>query len=109
MPQILVEGREALPEERTRSSMMIQKQAQAAGWTTKIGYSQAQDDPKVFKTGPRAGVPEEGKIIDVVWCQGYKEGHVFTVTWENNKLANVLYDKRISTLAELKEKFKEEA
>ena len=108
MPQILIEGREAMPEERTRSAMMIQKQANAAGWTTKIGYSQGQDDPRTFKTGAKAGLTEEGKIIDMVWCQGFKEGHVFTVTWENNKLANVLYDNYISSLAVLKDKFKED-
>ncbi len=108
MPHILIEGREALPEERTRSSMTLQKKAQAAGWTTKIGYSQGQDDPRTFKTGAKAGQTEEGKIIDMVWCQGYKEGHVFTVTWENNKLSNVLYDNYISTLATLTEKFKED-
>ena len=103
MPQSLIEGREALPEERTRSAMMIQKQASAAGWTTKIGYSQGQDDPRTFKTGAKAGQTEEGKIVDMVWCQGYKEGHVFTVTWENSKLANVLYDREITSLKELKE------
>lgn len=103
MPVILIEGREALPEERTRSSMMLQKQANAAGWTTKIGYCQGQDDPRTYKTGAKAGLVEDGKIIDMVWCQGYKEGHVFTVTWENGKLSNVLYDKRITTLKELKE------
>ena len=103
MPKILIEGREALPEERTRSAMMIQKQANAAGWTTKIGYSQGQDDPRTYKSGAKAGVVEEGKVIDMVWCQGYKEGHVFTVTWENSKLSNVLYDREITTLKELKE------
>lgn len=108
MPTILIEGRTALPEERTRSSLMLQKQAEAAGWKTAIGYCQGQDDPRTYKTGAKAGLVEEGKIIDMVWCQGYKEGHVFTVTWENNKLANVLYDNYISTLAALKEKFKED-
>lgn len=103
MPTILIEGREALPEERTRSAMLIQKQANAAGWQTRIGYSQAQDDPRTFKTGAKAGLTEDGKIIDMVWCQGYREGHVFTVTWMNNKLDNVLYDKRITSLKELKE------
>lgn len=103
MPQILIEGREALPEERTRSAMMMQKSAVAAGWTVKIGYSQGQDDPRTFKTGAKAGLTEEGKVIDMVWCQGFKEGHVFTVTWENGKLSNVLYDKRITTMKELKE------
>lgn len=104
MPTILIEGRIAEPEERTRSAMTMQKNANAAGWKTAIGYSQAQDDPRTFKTGAKAGLTEEGKIIDVVWCQGFKEGHVFTVTWENNKLANVLYDRQITTLKELKEK-----
>lgn len=104
MPQILIEGRIAEPEERTRSAMMMQKSANTAGWKTAIGYSQAQDDPRTYKTGAKAGITEAGKIIDVVWCQGIKEGHVFTVTWENNKLANVLYDRHITTLKELKEK-----
>jgi hypothetical protein len=104
LPQILIRGREALPEERTRSAMMMQKNAVAAGWTVKIGYSQARDDPRTFKTGEKAGLTEEGKLIDMVWCQGFKEGHVFTVTWENNKLANVLYDNYISNLKNLKEK-----
>lgn len=108
MPQILIEGREAMPEERTRSAMTMQKQANAAGWTTKIGYSQAEDDPRTFKTGLKAGQTEPGKIIDMVWCQGIKQGHVFTVTWENNKLSNVLYDNYISSLTLLKEKFKED-
>lgn len=104
MPTTIIPGRPALPEERTRSSLQMQKQAEAAGWTTAIGYCQGQDDPRTYKTGAKAGLVEEGKIIDMVWCQGYKEGHVFTVTWENNKLANVLYDRQITTLKELKEK-----
>lgn len=104
MPTILIEGRVAGPEERTRSAMMMQKNAQATGWETRIGYSRAQDDPRTYKTGAKAGVTEPGKVIDVVWCQGIREGHVFTVTWENNKLANVLYDRKITTLKELKEK-----
>jgi hypothetical protein len=97
-------GREALPEERTRSSMQMQKLAESKGWLTKIGYSKFQDDDKTFKTGAKAGTTIEGKVIDNVWCQGIKEGHVFTVVWENNKLYNVMYDNQISSLKELKEK-----
>ena len=104
MPTILTPGRVAEPSERTRSSMQMQKFAEALGWKTAIGYSQAQDDPRTYKTGAKAGITEPGKILDVVWCQGYKEGNVFTVTWENNKLANVLYNREITTLKELKEK-----
>ena len=104
MPKIIVMGREALPEERTRSSMQMQKLAESKGWLTKIGYSQFQDDDKTFKTGAKAGTTIEGKVIDNVWCQGIKEGHVFTVVWENNKLYNVMYDNKITSLKELKEK-----
>ena len=104
MPTILVMGREALPEERTRSSISLQKIAQAAGWQAKIGYSQYQDDPRTFKTGPKAGTTVEGKIVDNVWCQGFREGHIFTVVWENNKLHMAMYDNKITTLKELKEK-----
>lgn len=104
MPEILIPGRVALPEERNRSSLLLQKQANAAGWKTTIGYSLARDDSRTYKTGAKAGLTEAGKEISLVWLQGYLEGHVFTVTWENNKLANVLYDNYISNLKELKEK-----
>ena len=108
MPTILVMGREALPEERTRSAIALQKQANAAGWQAKIGYSQFKDDDKTYKTGAKAGQTVEGKIVDNVWCQGIKNGHVFTVVWENNKLYNVMVDKQMSSLTELRSMFKEE-
>ena len=104
MPQILIEGRVAEPEERTRSAMTMQKNAQAAGWETRIGYSKAQDDPRTYKSGAKAGVTEPGKVIENVWCQGRKDGNVFTVVWHNNKLDHVLYNNYISNLKELKEK-----
>lgn len=104
MPRILIEGRIAEPEERIRSAILLQKQANAAGWQTAIGYARAQDDDRTFKTGVKAGETVEGKIIDMVWLQGVREGQVFTCTWHNNKLDNVIYNREISNLKELKEK-----
>jgi hypothetical protein len=103
----LIEGRIAEPEERIRSAILLQKQAQAAGWDTRIGYAQAQDDSRTYKTGPKAGETVDGKIIDMVWLQGLREGKVFTVTWMNNKLDNVIFNREISSLKDLKEKLNE--
>lgn len=102
--KLLIEGREAKPDERIRSATAMQKNAQAAGWQVKIGYSQFQEDDKSFKTGQKAGLTFEGKIVDNVWCQGFKEGHIFTVVWHNNKLDHCLYDNKVVTLKDLKEK-----
>ena len=108
MPKIIIEGRVAEPEERIRSAIQLQKLAEAAGWKTAIGYSQFQDDDRTFKTGAKAGTTVEGKIVDNVWLQGIRKGHVFSATWHDGKLNNVLVDRTISTLADLKLKFKEE-
>lgn len=107
MPEILIEGREAMPDERTRSALQLQKAADAAGWITKIGYSQFKDDDKTFKSGAKAGQTVEGKIVDNVWCQGFKEGKVFTATWCNNKLDHVLYGNQLIDIKSLKEMFKD--
>ena len=101
--QILIEGRSAEPEERTRSAMLLQKQALSAEWQVKIGYSRFKDDDRTFKTGAKAGETIEGKIVDQVWVQGIKHGNVFTVTWLNNKLDNVLWNRTITSIKELKE------
>jgi hypothetical protein len=102
--KLLVEGREATVEERTRSAMLMQKQAVEAGWTMKIGYSRFQEDDRTFKTGAKAGTTVEGKVVDNVWAQGFKDGHIFTVVWQNNKLDHCLYDNRIISIKDLKEK-----
>ena len=101
--QILIEGRSAEPEERTRSAIMLQKQALAADWQVKIGYSRFKDDDRTFKTGAKAGETIEGKVVEQVWVQGFKHGAVFTATWLDNKLNNVLYNKRITNIKDLKE------
>lgn len=106
MPKILVEGRVAEPEERIRAAISLQKYAEANGWKTAIGYSQFQDDDRTFKTGAKAGTTIEGKIVDNVWCQGFREGHVFSATWQNNKLDNCLLDRRIISMTEMKEEMK---
>jgi hypothetical protein len=100
--RVLVEGREATIEERTRSSIAFQKLAVNAGWETRIGFSRFQDDDKTFKSGAKAGQTVEGKTVDNVWCQGFKEGHIFTVVWHNNKLDHCLYDNRVVSLSALK-------
>lgn len=106
MVEILVEGREAKPEERIRSAISVQKLAIENGWQAKIGYSQYKDDAREYKTGAKAGQIVEGKTVDHVWCQGYKEGKVFTAVWENSKLDNCLYGKQLVTFKELKELIK---
>lgn len=106
MPKILISGREAKPEERTRSAIAMQKLGTAAGYEVKIGYAQFQDDPKTYKTGAKAGIVFDGKVIDMVYAQGFKEGTLFTVTWLDNKLDTVLVNGKISTIADLKEKLK---
>lgn len=104
MVEVLVQGREAMPEERIRSSLLLQKFAEAQGWETRIGYSQFQDDPKVYKSGEKKGTEVPGKILDNVWCQGRKEGHVFTAVWVGNKLDNCLFDNRLMSMKEMREK-----
>lgn len=103
MFEILVEGREATPEERNRASMQLQKLAIENGWQAKIGYCQYVDEPRTYKTGKKAGQTEPGKTIDHVWCQGYREGKVFTVVWLNNKLDHCLYMKQLLPIKNLKE------
>jgi hypothetical protein len=102
--KLLIEGREAAIDERTRSAMLMQKQAIEAGWSVKIGYSKFQDDDRTYKTGAKAGTTVEGKIVNNVWAQGYKEGNIFTVVWHNNKLDHCLYNNRIISIKDLKEK-----
>lgn len=102
--KLLIEGREAAPDERIRSAIAMQKNAVAEGWQVKIGYSQFQEDDRTFKTGAKAGTTVEGKIIDNVWAQGFKDGHIFTIVWHNNKLDHCLYDQQIISLKDLKEK-----
>lgn len=106
MPRILVEGRVAEPEERIRAALQLQKYAEAAGWKTAIGYSQFQDDDRTYKTGAKAGLTEPGKIVDWVWCQGFREGHIFSASWGNSKLDNCLFDRRIMSMTQLKEAIK---
>lgn len=106
MVEILVEGREAKPEERIRSAVSIQKLAVENGWQAKIGYSQYQDDPREYKTGAKAGQTIDGKIIDHVWCQGWRDGKVFTVVWEDSKLDHCIYMKQLVTFKEVKELIK---
>ena len=102
--QILIEGRGAEPEERTRSAMMLQKQALASEWQVKIGFSRFKDDDRTFKSGAKVGETVEGKVVDQVWCQGIKNGNVFTATWLNNKLDSVLWNRTITNIKDLKEK-----
>lgn len=104
--KILTEGREALPDERIRSAMTLSKQAGTAGWTCKIGYSQFQEDERVYKTGAKAGQSVDGKVVENVWVQGYKNGHIFTAVWHNNKLDHCLYDNQITSIANLRNIFK---
>lgn len=106
MPTILIEGREAKPEERIRSAISIQKLAIENGWQAKIGYAQYKEDPREYKTGAKAGQSVEGKTVDHVWCQGFREGKVFTVVWENNKLDHCLYHFQLVTFKDLKEAIK---
>lgn len=106
MPRILVEGRVAEPEERIRAAMQLQKYAESNGWKTAIGFSQFQDDDRTYKTGAKAGTTVPGKIIDNVWCQGIREGHVFSATWHNGKLDNCLFDRKIISMAQMKEEIK---
>jgi hypothetical protein len=103
LTKILTPGREATIEERTRSSIQLQKLANSKGWETKIGYSQFQEEDKIFKTGAKAGKTQPGKIVENVWCQGYKEGKIFTAVWHNNKLDHVLYGKQLISIKQLKE------
>ena len=100
--KLLIEGREASPEERIRSAIALSKQGTASGWMCKIGYSQFQDDDRTFKTGAKAGQTVEGKLVDNVWVQGYKDGRIFTVVWHNNKLDHCLYNQQIVSLADLR-------
>lgn len=104
--KILIEGREATPEERIRSAISLSKQATDAGWLCKIGYSQFQDDDRTFKSGAKAGQTVEGKVIDNVWLQGWREGEIFTAVWHNNKLDHCLHNNRIVSIADLREMFK---
>ena len=103
MVEILIHGREAAPEERTRSAIQLQKLAIEKGWQAKIGYSKFQDDPRIYKTGAKAGQEVPGKVIDNVWCQGIKEGKTFTAVWHNNKLDHVLYSNKLVSIKQLKE------
>lgn len=103
MVEVLVQGREAMPEERIRSSLLLQKFAEAQGWETRIGYSKFQDYPKIYKSGDKKGTEVPGKILDNVWCQGRKEGHVFTAVWVGNKLDNCLFDNRLMSMKEMRE------
>ena len=100
--QILIEGRSAEPEERIRSAITLQKLALAADWQVKIGFSRFKEDDRTFKGGAKAGETVEGKIVDQVWCQGFKEGNVFTATWLNNTISNVLYNRTITNITGLK-------
>ncbi|NBR24514.1 MAG: hypothetical protein EBU08_12230 [Micrococcales bacterium] len=106
--KLLIEGREAKPEERIRSAIALSKQGIEAGWVCKIGYSQFQEDDRTFKTGVKAGQTIEGKVIDNVWVQGYKEGNVWGAVWHNNKLDHCLYNQRIISIAELRQIIKED-
>lgn len=105
--RLLIEGREAKPEERTKSAISLQSQALAEGWSCKIGYSKFKDDDRTFKTGAKAGTTIEGKVVDNVWVQGYKTGNIFTVVWQNNKLNHCLYNNQIISIKDLKEKLSE--
>jgi hypothetical protein len=62
--KLLIEGREAAIDERTRSTMLMQKHAIEAGWSVKVGYSKFQDDDRTYKTGQKAGTTVEGKVVD---------------------------------------------
>ena len=104
--KLLIEGREATPEERIRSAITLSKQATDAGWLCKIGYSQFQEDDRTFKSGAKAGQTVEGKVVDNVWLQGYKDGQIFTAVWHNNKLDHCLHNNRIISIADLRELFK---
>lgn len=104
--KILIQGREAQPEERTRSAISLSKQAGEAGWLCKIGYSKFQEDDRTFKSGAKAGQTVEGKVVDNVWVQGWRDGHIFTVVWHNNKLDHCLFDNQITSIASLREMFK---
>lgn len=110
MPKILVEGRVAEPEERIRAAITLQKYAETNGWKTAIGYSKFQDDDKTFKTGAKAGTTVEGKVVDNVWCQGIRNGHVFSATWHVTngaaKLDNCLLDRRIISMTQMREEMK---
>ena len=101
--KLLIEGREAAPDERIRSAIALSKQGTEAGWLCKIGYSKFQEDDRTFKTGAKAGQTVEGKVIDNVWVQGYKEGKVWGAVWHNNKLDHCLYNQRVISIAELRE------
>lgn len=104
--KLLIEGREANPDERIRSAVSLQKSAVASGWVTKIGFSQFQEDDRTFKSGAKAGQTVEGKVVDNVWLQGVREGQVFTAVWHNNKLDHCLHNNRIVSVADLRELFK---
>jgi hypothetical protein len=104
--KLLIEGREAAPEERIRSAISLSKQAGDSGWHCKIGYSQFQEDDRTFKTGAKAGQTVDGKVIDNVWVQGARNGEVFTAVWHNNKLDHCLHNNRIVSIADLRELFK---
>lgn len=104
MVEVLVQGREAMPDERIRASLLLQKFANANGWETRIGYSKFQDDSKIYKSGDKKGKEVPGKILDNVWCQGRKEGHVFTAVWIGGKLDNCLFDRRLMPMKELRER-----
>ena len=106
--KLLVEGREATPDERIRSAIALSKQAVEAGWLCKIGYSKFQEDDRTFKTGVKAGQTVEGKVVNNVWLQGAREGEIFTAVWHNNKLDHCLHNNRIVSIADLRELFKGE-
>ena len=109
MVEILVHGREATPEERTRSSIQLQKLAQEKGWVAKIGYNKFQDNPRTYKTGAKAGQTVEGKIVESVWVHGFKNNYTFKAVWFDNKLDHVFYGhhkapvKELVTIKQLKE------